>query len=241
MSDRVPTGRRLAAIFAHPDDESRIVGGTLARYALEGVRVAVWVATRGEAWKPGADRDEMAALREREMVEAARALGLRRVELRRHPDGGLRSLDAQRLVDDIAAFLAEEKPQVVITFGPEGRTLHPDHVTIHRTATAAFERTCGPPARLFYTTVAETLARDANWGSPSTPDAEVAVTIRLAGEALVRKRRATVVAHASQYHSPPFANLDEDARWRALAVEQFVLARPPGDLVHGDDLFVGLP
>ena len=39
---------RLMAIFAHPDDESMAVGGTLARYAAEGVEVSLVTATRGE-------------------------------------------------------------------------------------------------------------------------------------------------------------------------------------------------
>ena len=234
------SSRRLAAVFAHPDDESRIVGGTLAQYALEGARVAVWVATCGEAWKPGADPEEMAQLRQRESAQATRMLGLARIELRRHPDGGLSSLDPTLLVDEIAAFLAEERPQVVITFGPEGRSLHPDHITVHQVATAAFDRTCPPPARLFNTTVPESLARETNWGYPATPDREVAVTMPLSGEALARKRRATIEAHASQYHAPPFSNLDEGARWRALATEYFVLARPVGELLRADDLFAGL-
>lgn len=230
----------MAAVFAHPDDESRIVGGALARYALEGARVAVWVATRGEAWKPGADPEEMAQLRQRESAQAARMLGLARMELRHHPDDGLSSLDPALLVDEIAVFLTEERPQVVITFGPEGRTLHPDHIAMHHSATAAFDRTYLPPARLFYTTVAERLARETNWGYPATPDREVAVTIALSGEALARKRQATIDAHASQYHAPPFSNLDEGARWRALATEYFVLARPVGEPLLADDLFAGL-
>ena len=241
MADHRVTGHRLTAVFAHPDDESRIVGGALAQYARRGTRVAVWIATRGEAWRPGADPDEMAALRAREMAGAAQVLGLARLEMRCYPDGGLSAVHPESLVDDVAAFLAEERPQVVITFGPEGRTLHSDHIAIHQAATAAFDRSCSPPARLFYTTVAEGLAREIGWGFPSTPEAEIAVTMRLSTEALSRKRLATVEAHASQYHAPPFANLDEQARWRALATEYFVLARPVGRQLRGDDLFAGLP
>ena len=39
---------KLMAILAHPDDESLGVGGTLAKYAAEGVDVALLTATRGE-------------------------------------------------------------------------------------------------------------------------------------------------------------------------------------------------
>ena len=241
MPKETVSGPRLAAVFAHPDDESRIVGGALACYAMRGTRVAVWIASRGEAWKPGADPDEMATLREREMARAAQGLGLARLEVRRYPDGGLSAVDSRPLVDDISAFLAEERPQVVVTFGSEGRTLHPDHIAIHHAATAAFDHSCPPPARLFYATVGEDLARETGWRFPATPEAEISVMMRLPDEVLARKRLATVEAHASQYHAPPFANLDEQARWRALATEYLVLARPLGQRLRGDDLFAGLP
>ncbi|MDQ3399419.1 MAG: PIG-L family deacetylase, partial [Chloroflexota bacterium] len=33
--------RSLVGVFAHPDDEALLAGGTLARYAREGARAAV--------------------------------------------------------------------------------------------------------------------------------------------------------------------------------------------------------
>ena len=46
---------RLLAVFAHPDAESFGPGGTLAKYAAEGVQVTVVMATRGEGSSLGAD------------------------------------------------------------------------------------------------------------------------------------------------------------------------------------------
>lgn len=43
----------LLVVLAHPDDESFPLGGTLAKYAAEGVRVVLVSATRGEAGIPG--------------------------------------------------------------------------------------------------------------------------------------------------------------------------------------------
>lgn len=134
------------------------------------------------------------------------------------------------LADDIAAYIRERRPQVVITFGPEGRTLYPDHIAIHRRATEAFTLTRGrapgasaPPTRLFYTTVAASVARAVGWGFPATPDGAIAVSLDVTPW-LGLKRQATVLAHASQYHDQPFSNVDEAARWRALAREDFTLA-----------------
>jgi len=42
----------LLAVFAHPDDEACLVGGTLACYAARGVRVTLVCVTRGEAAAP---------------------------------------------------------------------------------------------------------------------------------------------------------------------------------------------
>ena len=51
---------RLLAVFAHPDDESFICGGTLAKAASEGNDVRLVCATRGEEGEithPGIDPD----------------------------------------------------------------------------------------------------------------------------------------------------------------------------------------
>ena len=47
---------RMLVILAHPDDESFAVGGTLARYAHEGIQVVLLTATRGEIGIPDRNR-----------------------------------------------------------------------------------------------------------------------------------------------------------------------------------------
>ena len=39
-------GRRILAVFAHPDDESLACGGTLARVADAGAKVVRWLTWR---------------------------------------------------------------------------------------------------------------------------------------------------------------------------------------------------
>ena len=46
----------LLVILAHPDDESFAMGGTLAKYAAQGVQVTLVCATRGEAGIAGLTR-----------------------------------------------------------------------------------------------------------------------------------------------------------------------------------------
>ncbi|GIW07523.1 MAG: hypothetical protein KatS3mg060_2328 [Dehalococcoidia bacterium] len=99
-------GLTLLAILDHPDDESRIIRGTLTKYAAQGVRVVAWFATPGEASTllgdpPICTRQELVMVRAREMAAAAEALGLAEVRVRDYPDGGLVKVDEGRIVGDI--------------------------------------------------------------------------------------------------------------------------------------------
>ena len=55
---RIVNSLKLLAVFAHPDDRSMGMGGTLAKYSAEGVDTHFVCASRGERAKaaPRADR-----------------------------------------------------------------------------------------------------------------------------------------------------------------------------------------
>ena len=136
---------RLMCVLAHPDDESLGTGGTLARYAAEGVETYVVTATRGERGRfvEGEQRpndDVVGQVREAELRAAAKELGVREVSLLGYPDGGLDRVDPAEAQDAIAAHLRRVRPDVVITFGPEGAYGHPDHVAISQFTSAAIVR-----------------------------------------------------------------------------------------------------
>jgi LmbE family N-acetylglucosaminyl deacetylase len=160
---------RISAIFAHPDDETFSIGGTIARYAKVGVRWDLFCATDGDAGRsavPVSSKAELAALRRNELIAAARVLGVRgEIVAPGYPDGELAHVEPDRLVGDIVEFLRQVKPHIVITFGPEGApNAHRDHRAISRAATAAFhlaalptaypeqQRPTHAAARLFYVT-----------------------------------------------------------------------------------------
>jgi LmbE family N-acetylglucosaminyl deacetylase len=135
--------RRLSAIFSHPDDETYATGGTLAKYAAEGVELSLYCATDGGAGRssgiPVSSREELAALRRNELLVACRILGVRTVVHGGHPDGALAAVDPDVVLSEIVDLLRRERPDVVVTFGPEGApTKHRDHRAISRLATAAF-------------------------------------------------------------------------------------------------------
>jgi LmbE family N-acetylglucosaminyl deacetylase len=136
--------RRVACVFAHPDDDTFGVGGSLALHAQDELELTVILATSGEAGRIAdaslATRDELGLVREAEDLASWRALGLEPdVRFLRHPDGGLGQLPRQGLVEQLRSIFEERAPEVVVTFGPDGVTGHPDHVAIGAAATDAFD------------------------------------------------------------------------------------------------------
>src|SRR6188472_574912 len=143
----------LMAVLAHPDDESLGFGGTLAKYAALGVEVHLVTATRGDAGRyrgirPGAPGHPggpaLGELRVSELRAAAAALGIRDVSVLDYPDGRLDAVDPQHAVAAIAGHVRRVRPQVVLTFGPEGAYGHPDHIAISQFTTAAIVRAASP-------------------------------------------------------------------------------------------------
>lgn len=148
--------RTLLAVFAHPDDETFAIAGTLARLHAEGVHTVLHVATDGAAGRASGltvrDPAELARVRRSELLRAAAVLGVGRVVAPRRPDGGLPDEPEAELIAEVEATIRLVRPDVVVTFGPEGGpNQHRDHRVMSRVATAAFERT-GIAARLLYVT-----------------------------------------------------------------------------------------
>jgi LmbE family N-acetylglucosaminyl deacetylase len=137
---------RLMAVLAHPDDESLGVGGTLAKYASEGVEVFLVTATRGDrgryrGFPPGDPQhpghSALAEIREEELRAAASALGVREVFVLDYQDQHLDSANPREVVAAIVQHIRRIKPDVIVTFAPDGAYGHPDHVAISQFTTSA--------------------------------------------------------------------------------------------------------
>jgi LmbE family N-acetylglucosaminyl deacetylase len=147
----MPTDLKLLAVFAHPDDESLGVGGVLAKYAREGVETHLLTATRGQRGyrglpDPDPGLEAFGAYREGELRAAARHLGLSAVSLLDYVDGDLDQADPVEAAGLIAAHIRRVRPQVVLTFGPDGAYGHPDHIAISQYTTAALVLAADPGA-----------------------------------------------------------------------------------------------
>ena len=153
LDDGVPPGGRcrLLGVFAHPDHETFCAGGTFARYAGQGAEIMVVSATRGQAGQirdaAAGNRQTIAAVREAELRLACERLGITEVRCLDHVDGTLADAGFAALVEEVAEVIGEFRPDIVITFGPDGGYGHPNHVTISAATTAACQRAAGPGHR----------------------------------------------------------------------------------------------
>jgi LmbE family N-acetylglucosaminyl deacetylase len=139
--------RTLAVCFAHPDDEAYGVFGSVALHREDpGFRVVALHATDGGAGEvaPGVDvgPDGLGALRRQEDERAWAAVGClpARHDWLGLPDGAVERTPFDDLVEAVACFLDDERPDVVVTFGPDGVTGHPDHIAVGAATDSAFDR-----------------------------------------------------------------------------------------------------
>ncbi len=155
------TPKILAAIFAHADDEVT-VAPILARYARDGVKVYLITATDGA--QGGSNTSiprgpELARVRDAEARCATEALGIQPPILLGFPDGALGNYVANPTVlYGLTQRLSEElqrlHPDVLITWGPDGGTGHPDHRLVSNIVTQLVRAGApGVPERLFYASI----------------------------------------------------------------------------------------
>jgi LmbE family N-acetylglucosaminyl deacetylase len=129
---------RLLLVFAHPDDESVFAAGVACTTVAAGGTVALCTATLGDKGKAGSPPvcgpGEVRRVRQDELVAAARILGVTTLRVLGYPDRGLSYAPADTIRRQLVEAIRAVRPQVVVTFDPNGSNLHPDHVAISRFA-----------------------------------------------------------------------------------------------------------
>src|SRR5437879_4932593 len=146
-------GQRLMVVMPHPDDECFGCASTIARYGAEGAVVSLVTMTRGGAglWngRAAGDLRQLTHVRELELRDAAAELGVAFLETFDYPDGALEKVEEveavrDRFLGDIVRCLRSHRPQVVVTFGPEGTYGHPDHKVVSRLTVQACTLSADP-------------------------------------------------------------------------------------------------
>ena len=202
-----PAARPVLAVFAHPDDE-RVVAPLLSRLARDGREVHLVIATDGakgirdHAGIPAGPK--LAAARAKEAECAARRLGVRRLHMLGLEDGGLGKSAATlaELRTRLSAIIASVRPEVIVTFGPEGGTGHPDHRLVGNVTTEIVQAGDGHrTAHLFYASLPEERLQAAPPSMPRVSGvAEALLTVRVPVETRdIVAGRESFACHATQY------------------------------------------
>jgi mycothiol S-conjugate amidase len=172
----------LMTVHAHPDDEASKGPATVAKYHASGVHTVLVTCTGGEEGdilNPAMDtpevRDNLPAIRAKELEAAAAIIGYDEVVLLGYRDSGMPDSEANTRPGAFAATPLDEavgrlvaevrrvRPQVIIAYGDDHSGYpHPDHIRAHEIALGAFERSGDPtafpgsgdpfqPLKLYYT------------------------------------------------------------------------------------------
>ncbi len=211
--------KRIMAILAHPDDESFAMGGTLAKYAHLGVQVFLLCATRGEAGIAGVQPEEAGVIREGELRIAAQHLGIEVIFLDYH-DGELASAPYETLVETIAGWIQRIQPQVIFTFGPDGVSGHPDHVTISHAVTSAYDQLASK-GMLLYIHPSEATVLGCGVSESKEGGKKPLIRVDIADHKLEKAR--AILSHTSQ--SPDLPDRLEEAIQRIPSYEVYAVAR----------------
>ncbi|SCF13087.1 N-acetyl-1-D-myo-inositol-2-amino-2-deoxy-alpha-D-glucopyranoside deacetylase [Micromonospora mirobrigensis] len=282
--------RRLLLVHAHPDDESIGTGATMAHYAADGAHVTLVTCTLGEegeihvpalAQLAAAEADQLGGYRIAELAAACAELGVADHRFLggagRYRDSGMMGMATNEHprafwradLDEAAGLLVEVirevRPQVLVTYDPNGFYGHPDHIQAHRVAMRAVELAAAEgiaPAKVYWTAMPRSvLEAGLNHFTESsdnpfagidhadelpfgTPDAEIAARIDATDQHAAKE--AAMRAHATQIPANSWLySIAGNFGAEFMGVEYFTLAvggKGPGSGPYGweDDLFAGL-
>lgn len=290
MTTALPS-RRILFVHAHPDDETIGTGATMAHYAAAGAHVTLVTCTLGEegeihvpalAGLLAAEADQLGGYRLTELAAACAALGVHDHRFLggagRYRDSGMMGLptnqhprafwgaDLDAAAEHLLEVIRELRPQVTVTYDPNGFYGHPDHIQAHRVTMRAVElaRAEGiAPAKVYWTTVPRAVlaagmrefaeTTDNPFGDARSADdlpfgvADEEVAARIDGSEYADAKTAAVRAHATQIPATSWLySIAGNFGAEFMGVEYYTLAvgeKGPGSGPHGweDDLFAGLP
>jgi len=251
--------KRILLLLAHPDDETFGPGGTIAKYADEGADVYLATATRGEVGMlgdpPVTDRAHLGEVRAGELHSAASTLGVRKVSFLGFVDGQLASVPRERIVEKAVEQIRWTRPHVLIGFGPEGVSRHPDHMVMCSVALEAFDAAADPgrfphqlvggispwaPYKLYQFEIAQEILD--GWDVPlaGVPQARLTTTVDTSG--YVDRKIEAFYSHKTQVKD--YSRILSREGYREFCRrETYVLAksRLVSVSLPESDLFAGIP
>lgn len=250
----------------------------LAKYSDEGITTVVVTCTNGEfgdgpaGIKPGDDGHDtadVAQTRLAELRESCKYLGVTELETLGYHDSGMPeweyrhnpeafcNVPLETVARRISSLIERYRPDVVVTYDPDGAYQHPDHVHASRAAIAAVELT-PLPAKLYLTTMRRSqwqqvmqALREAGEDVPdweiseedarNMREAEERITTTVDITSVLDRKRAALLAHASQITDSWFTKIPPEVAESIFGQESFVRFLNKTEApVPESDLFVGL-
>lgn len=193
---------RAIGVFAHPDDEAIIIGGTLIQLANMGWETHLICATKGEA-STAYDRDfvkkeDLGPVREKELLKAAEIMGVKKVHFLGYLDATLVDQDETEAVEKLADYLNALQPELIYTFEVNGISHHPDHKTIHRWMMKLLHegKLTYEPEAIYLATVDNRAGRLKNGLLMGSPIEDITTIIDI--EQVAEQKAKAILAHRTQ-------------------------------------------
>jgi LmbE family N-acetylglucosaminyl deacetylase len=225
--------KTILGIWAHPDDEVFVSGGLMADAVRRGDRVVCVHMTRGEAglsYRKKSTPEMLSELRQHELEASLGRLGVAEQRFFDYPDGRLARVPSGEAIVRLQDLLAEVRPDVILTFGSDGFTGHPDHKSLAAWVTAAVRLWNKPKTRLYQAEVCSDWKKsfvprlnefDFFWPGYPITSARSDIALKLDAEILDIKVEA-LREHASQMQ-PLFDAYGDEFMRAVAATEHFRL------------------
>lgn len=241
-----PPPRVLLAVTAHPDDEA-FMGPILARYAREGVKVYLAIATKGEKGANDFAKipagEPLASARRAEATCACKELGIEPPIFFNLNDGELGAISSplakniHAVADNVQKLIDELHPQVILTWGPDGGYGHPDHRLVSDAVTQVVQ-SLHSNIKLYYPALSPSQAKSLNSIWPASlafhtvDPSYLTVNISYTKQDQEKFQRA-FECHKSQYTPETFQALEKamDEGWHGtVSFREWNSTRPASDL-----------
>ena len=208
------------------------------------MRVWVLCATRGEAGVPDLAPEPAGRVRQAELQCACRALGIEPPRILDYRDGTLPRVGEGRAIEQVVRVVRDLRPQVLLSWPPDGVSGHPDHVAVSRWTGEAFRRAADPAAYpeheaeglsshaaavLYHIVMPRSLAEALTMTHLHTVPDE-AVTLAVDVSAVWEAKLAAIHCHRTQMGGSPILDAPEEKQRLFLGMEYFRLAMARSDL-----------
>lgn len=216
------TNKQICVVLAHPDDET-IISGTLAKLVSKGCHITVVYVTSGDDGPDetgqGLHGESLAEVRELEAKSSLQAIGIQTLpKFLKYSDSHVPE-QIENIQHALCNLMDEIKPEVVISFGPDGITDNWDHKMTGFAADFAFDHTDSGKLLLHMahtksqTPISET----------STDVSEHAIDLPVNVSDFTEQRIQSFDAHHTQF--PKRARVAYRVLVHTRKTEQFIIAR----------------